>query len=138
MNDFIRFFTILLFCSCTFANEQRVDDISIHYNAFSSNYIPKDVAKNYGITRHKNLGIISLSVLKKEKSVIANIFGNGKNTEGQAKELSFKEIKENGMVSYIATFMFSNTEEITFNLEVQPEKQGELIPIRLKQQLFTH
>ena len=119
------------------ANVQKVGDITIHYNALSSRNIPAEVASQYGITRSGRTGIINIAVQKGDKPVIANIFGHGKNLAGQLKELAFKEIKEENAIYYIATFTFSNGEKLSFDLQVQAEKQGKLLPVSFKQTLYA-
>ncbi len=122
--------------SATFSNEHKVGDVTIHYNAFNSSLISAEVATLYKITRSGQTGIINISVMKNEKPVIANIFGHGKNLAGQLKELAFKEIKEENAIYYVATFIFRSGEDLIFDLQVQPEKSGVLIPLKFKQQLY--
>ncbi len=119
------------------ANQFSIGDVTIHYNAMNSSVIPAEVAAQYGIKRSDRIGLINISVLKNGHPVIANIFGHGKNLIGQLKELAFKEIKEDKAVYYIATFNFSNAEKLSFDLQVQAEKTGSLIPLEFSQQLFS-
>lgn len=128
----------LLFTKLSFANQHSVGDITIHYNALSTANIPAEVASQYGITRSERTGLINISVMKKDTPVIANIFGHGKNLAGQLKELAFKEIKEDKAIYYIATFTFRNSEKLTFDLQIQAEKKGILLPLQFKQQLFAN
>ncbi len=119
------------------ANVHTIGDITIHYNALSSANIPAEVAAAYKIRRSGRTGIINITVMKNNKPIMANIFGNGKNLTGQLKELAFKEIREEQAVYYIATFTFSNAEKLSFDLQVQPERKGKLIPLQFKQQLYV-
>jgi len=118
------------------ANEFNRGDITIYYNALSSASIPAEVAAQYGITRSGRTGLVNISVARSGKAIFANIFGQGQNLTGQLKKLAFKEIKEGDAIYYIAVFNFNNAENLTFDLQVQPEKQGQLIPLKFKQQLF--
>lgn len=131
----------LLFCaalaSASSENQHTVGDVTIHYNAFGSSTIPSEVAAAYGLTRSKRTGLVNISVVKNGQSVTANIFGHGKNLLGQLKELSFKEIIEENSIYYIATFNYSNEEQVMFDLQVQAEKTGQLIPLAFKQQFFV-
>lgn len=119
------------------ANEQTVGDVTIHYNVFNSALISADVAAQYHITRSGQTGVINVSVMKNGKAVVANIFGHGKNLAGQLKALAFKEIKEDKAIYYIATFTFRSDEKLSFDLQVQPEKQGLLLPLKFKQTLYV-
>jgi hypothetical protein len=119
------------------ANEHRVGDITIHYNALSSSLIPAEVAAQYQLTRSGRIGLVNITVMKNDIPVIANIFGHGKNLTGQLKELAFKEIKEESVVYYIATFDYTSGEHLSFDLKIQAEKKGQLIPLQFKQQLYA-
>lgn len=134
---FIVSLSCLLFAPLSQANVHSIGDITIHYNALSSANIPAEVAAAYNIRRSGRTGIINITVMKNDKPVIANVFGNGKNLTGQLKELAFKEIREEQAVYYIATFTFSNSEKLSFDLQIQPERKGKLIPIKFKKELFV-
>ena len=47
---------------------QTFGDYTIYYSAFTSDTLQPAVAKTYGITRSKNLGLLSVSVVKKSLS----------------------------------------------------------------------
>ncbi|TQV85359.1 DUF4426 domain-containing protein [Aliikangiella coralliicola] len=128
---------IAAFSFTTSANEHTVGDVTVNYNALSAAMIPAEVASQYGITRSGRTGIVNIAVSKSGEPVIANIFGHGKNLAGQLKELAFKEIKEEKAIYYIATFTFRDGEKLIFDLQVQAEKKGILIPVKFKQQLYT-
>lgn len=134
-NQFL-LFLLTIFPSTLIANEHKVGDVSIHYSAFTSSLLSAETAKKYNIKRSGKTGILNISVIKNNQSVFANIFGHAKNILGQLKELAFKEIKQGNAIYYIAEFSFNNAEEIIFDLNIQPEKTGNLIPLKFKQQLF--
>ncbi len=125
------------------AEQHTVGDFTVHYSLINSSFLQPEVATQYGIKRSKNIGMLNISVIKKSDSemgtpVISNVFGSGKSLSGQFKELAFKEIKEENAIYYIATFAIGNGERLSFDLKVQPEKQGKLIPIKFKQQVYTN
>ena len=143
-----RFFPLAsFFLLVSFANAEQhtVDDYTIHYNLLNSSFIEAKTATQYGIKRSKNIGLLNISVIKKSdtdpaastgKAVISNIFGHGASLAGQVKSLAFREIKEGDAIYYIATFPINNAERLSFDLQVQPEKVGKLIPIKFKKQVF--
>ncbi|MGX5172921.1 DUF4426 domain-containing protein [Aliikangiella sp. IMCC44653] len=118
------------------ANEFKINDVTIYYSAVNTSLIPPSVAAQYGIKRSGRIGLVNIAVKKNDQAVIANIFGHGKNLTGQLKELAFKEIKEDKAIYYIATYTFNNAEKVTFDLQIQPEKNGRLIPLQFKQALY--
>ncbi len=133
---------LFLFSNQLLANEHSVGEYTVHYNLLNSSFIQPKVATQYGIKRSKNIGLLNISVIKKSNTaegtaVISNIFGHGASLAGQVKELAFKEIKESNAIYYIATFPISDRERLSFNLQVQPEKVGKLIPIKFKKQVFV-
>lgn len=124
------------------ANEHTVGEFTVHYSLVNSSMLEPKVATQYGIKRSKNIALLNISIIKKSDEemgtpVIANVFGNGKNLIGQLKELAFKEVKEENAIYYLATFAIRHGERLSFDLQVQPEKQGKLIPIKFKQEVFA-
>ncbi len=133
---------LLLFSSQLPANEHTVDQYTIHYNLLNSSFIEPKIATQYGIKRSKNIGMLNISVMKKSDdgtntAVISNIFGHGASLAGQVKSLAFKEIKEADAIYYIATFSINDREHLSFDLQIQPEKVGKLIPLKFKKQVFV-
>ena len=125
------------------AEQHTVGEFTVHYSLINSSFLEPEVATQYGIKRITNIAMLNISVIKKSDSemgtpVISNVFGNGKSLSGQFKELAFREIKEENAIYYIATFAIGNGERLSFDLKVQPEKQGKLIPIKFKQQVYTN
>jgi len=139
----LNLFSILfLFSSHLVANEQTVGEYTVHYNLLNTSFIEPNIATQYGIKRSKSIGMLNISVLKKsdngeETAVISNIFGHGASLAGQVKSLSFKEVKEADAIYYIATFSINDGERLSFDLQVQPEKVGKLIPLKFKKQVFV-
>lgn len=123
--------------SPVYANQHSVGDVTIHYNALNTASIPAEVASKYNISRGARTGMVNITVMKNNQPVIANIFGHGRNLASQLKELAFKEIKEEDAIYYIATFTFNDQETVIFDLQIRPEKQGILIPLQFKQQMYT-
>ena len=123
------------------AEQHTVGEFTVHYNLLNSSFIEPKIATQYGIKRSKNIALLNISVIKKSDNpegtaVISNIGGHGASLAGQLKELAFKEIKEGSAIYYIATFPINNGERLSFDLYVQPLKQGKLIPIKFKKQVF--
>ena len=133
---------LFLFSGQPIANEHTVGEYTVHYNLLNSSLIQPKIATQYGIKRSKNIGMLNISVMKKSEdgkdaAVISNIFGHGASLAGQVKSLAFKEIREADAIYYIATFAISDQERLSFDLQVQPEKTGKLIPLKFKKQVFV-
>lgn len=154
-SKFLALFTILaLFSNALLANEQQVGEYTVHYNLFNSSMITPEVATQYKLKRSKNIALLNISVVKnptdsepdlssesstapnKVIGVISNVFGQGQSLSGQHKGLAFREIREETAVYYIAAIPVFHGERLSFDIQVQPEKKGKLIPISFKQQVF--
>jgi hypothetical protein len=147
---FHRLFNSLLFLSLlgfgTFAvaeNSQQFGDYVVHYNAFRSDTLSPEIAKQYNLTRRNNRVIVNIAVLKKVmnttgKPVAATVVGHASNLTGQLKELNFREIKEDTAIYYLADTQVSDGEYLKFEIKITPE--GETGPARLEFQkrFFTY
>jgi len=71
-----------------------------------------------------------------DEAVIANVFGHATNLIGQLKKLAFKEVKEDNAIYYLATFPINNAETLKFDLQIQPNKAGKLLPLSFRTQVF--
>ncbi|MDQ7049587.1 MAG: DUF4426 domain-containing protein [Enterobacterales bacterium] len=134
---------ILFFASFSlFAEEHTVGEFTVHYNLLNSSLIEPEIATQYGIKRSKNIALLNVSIIQKSDkpegtAVIANIFGHGASLAGQVKELAFKEVKEGTAIYYLATFPINNGERLSFDLQIQPNKQGKLIPLKFKRKVYV-
>lgn len=116
----------VLFAGSVAAEQMKVfGDYEVHYNALNSSSLTPEVAKQYGLTRGGNQGLVNIAVRKRDgKDGIpagAIVSGNVRNLLSQKNELKFKEIKEGSAIYYIATFRFDDKDTLTFDLTVQPE-----------------
>lgn len=141
----ISFLFIYIPSQSILAGEFVIDDLTVHYSLINSSFIEPKIATQYSLIRSKNRALLNISVVQKAenttdetvKGLTANIFGTAVTLAGQLKELAFKEVKEQNAIYYIATFPINNGERLTFDLKVQPNKEGKLIPIKFKQQVFV-
>lgn len=123
------------------AQQHTVGDYTVHYNLLNSSFIEPKLATQYRLKRSRNIALLNISVIKKSDTpegtpVISNIFGHATSLSGQFKELAFKEVKAGDAIYYLATFPINNGERLNFDLKVQPNKQGKLIPIKFKKQVY--
>lgn len=116
----------------------EIDGLSIHYSAFTSAFLQPNVAKNYGITRSRFRGVLTISVLKEEEgSQHAFITGKAINLSSQEKALVFKEVKEANSVYYIATFPYTDKEHLRFEVDVTPENENRTHSLSFKQVFYV-
>lgn len=139
---------LMLALSCLAqANEQGEQkqvfgDYEVHYIGLNSTFLSPETAKAYGITRSKALGFISISVLKHVDgeplpvALTAEVDGALRNLIGQAKELSFKEVKESQAVYYLTTFRFDDGDMYHVDLQVSPQDSTNTFNVKFTQKFY--
>jgi len=122
------------------ASEKSFGPYTIHYNAFSSDFLSPPVAKSYGITRSKNRAILNVTITKKGDAgqripIEANITSNAFNVYQQAKPLTMRKIEEKDAIYYIAEFPVANEETINFKIDAQ-DSTSPIGSVSFQQQFF--
>lgn len=124
-------------------NSKIENGYEVHYNAFSTDFLTKEVSKQYQIGRSKTRGMLNIAVQKLQEGklgtpVEANITLKAQNLYGQSKEVKLRIISENdGAIYYIGTFTVSSRETIIFKAEVTPAGSNKSIAIKFDQEFFT-
>ena len=125
-------FSLLVFQPSAYGEQKKVyqgrgdiDTIEVHYMVLNSTEIPKDIAKHYDLKRSSRLAFINISVLQMRdpefgSPIQASIEGVYRNLLDQRHELSFKEVKEQSAIYYLAQFPFDDQEMYRFNLNITP------------------
>ncbi|MDT8283213.1 MAG: DUF4426 domain-containing protein [Gammaproteobacteria bacterium] len=124
-------------------NSQEFGDYVIHYNAFRSDTISPEVAKQYGLARANNRVLINIAVLKKVMDTTgtptaAAVTGSASNLTGQFKQLEFKTIKEGTAIYYLAETKISDGEFLKFDIKVIPEGESRAARLRFDKRFFTY
>ena len=124
-------------------NSKEFGDYVIHYNAFRSDTISPDVAKQYGLTRASNRILINIAVLKKVlnttgKPTSSKVTGHASNLTGQLKNLEFKEITEGNAIYYLASTKISDGEFLKFDIKIMPDGETRAARLRFDKRFFTY
>lgn len=137
-------FVLMMTCGGLLQAEQVViqDNHELHYNTFPSTFLSKEIANTYQITRSKNRGILSISVLdksdKEPKAVEADITIEAKNLVHQSKEIKLIKIKEqNDAIYYLGTFALNNEENVNFSIEAKPKGSDTVFMVKFTREFFT-
>ncbi len=137
-------FTLLLASLNSYAeNSKEFGDYVIHYNAFRSDILSPDVAKQYGLTRANNRVLINIAILKKVlhttgKPTAAKVTGHASNLTGQLKNIEFKEITSGTAIYYLAETKISDGEFLRFDLKIIPEGETRAARLRFNKRFFTY
>jgi hypothetical protein len=106
--------------------EQTLGDLTVHYSAISTQHLLPDMAKHYGITRSAARGLVNVAIERasgdaKTTPVRATLTGKAISLGGDTMPLAFRELVEDGTVSYIGEFPLSAPDTYTFAITITPE-----------------
>lgn len=137
-------YPLLILFALPLRAEQAKDlgDYVVHYIAFTTDTLPPEVARNYGITRSRSRGMINITVLKKGagiagKPVPATVEVSAVNMSNQYRNVPVREIRDGEAIYYIGEFSVSNEDALDFHIQVHPEKKENSYEIRYRQEFFT-
>jgi len=124
-------------------NSKEFGDYVIHYNAFRSDTISPEVAKQHNLPRANNRVLINISILKKVlnttgKPTNSKVTGHASNLTGQLKQLEFKEITEGNAIYYLAETKISDGEFLKFDIKIIPEGEKRPARLRFDKRFFTY
>jgi len=113
-------------------------DYEVHYIGLTSTDLSPQVAKQYGIKRSRNMGYLSVSVLKKGRTnaVDAQVSGQMVNLLGQYKTLDFTRIQEGRAIYFISTFKFDEEEIYSFDIDLMAMKPKKELNLKFKQKFY--
>lgn len=135
-------FTNIAAASSTGEQKQVFGEYEVHYIGLTSSFISPDVAAAYGIERSRSVGYLSISILHNPKGanmptpVAGKVTGTIKNLVGQARNLTFKEVREQDSVYYISTFKFDDEDMYTVELKATPENQKRTFDVKFSQRFY--
>jgi hypothetical protein len=106
--------------------EQTFGDMTVHYSALSTTRLLPAMAKSYGITQSSRRGLVNVAIERKAADgkttpVHAAVSGNAASLGGDTAPLKFRELIEDGTVSYISEFPLSAPDTYTFTITIAPE-----------------
>jgi hypothetical protein len=112
----------------------------IHYNVLSTDLLDPQVAKEYGIKRSKNRGMLNVTVVRKDSTtgtaVPATVSASATNLNGQLRNINVRKVEEQQAIYYIGEFAISDGETLDFTITVKPEGGDERV-IEFRQAFFT-
>ena len=114
--------------------QKEFGDITVHYNTFTSSFLPAETAQKVGVVRSKEKGLINVTVIKGVSPVAAQVTGTVKDLGGKSEILTFKQIEEKSGISYLAPYSVTQREYKTFTINV--ETGGKAHGFQFNQELF--
>lgn len=115
---FLMFFSLCLALPALAERKYSFDDVDVHYSAFNSSFLQPQIAAATGLVRSDKQGVLNIAVLKAGKPVTATVSGQVRNLAGQIANLSFRQVREDLAVYYLAQFPVG-AETLSFTINVQ-------------------
>jgi hypothetical protein len=118
-------------------------DYVVHFNAFNTDQLTAEIARQYDIVRSSNRAMLNVSILRKEQGtsgvpVSGSVAASAVNLTGQLKELTLREIREEAAVYYIAEFAVANQETLIFTIDVTPLNEPSRFSVRYMKQFYVN
>lgn len=113
---------------------QKFGSLEVHYNALTTNELQPEVARAYKIERSKTRGMVTMSVLQKNKMgvlapVPAKLTVYATNLTQQLSNIEMRKIQEGHAIYYLGDFRVTapDTLRFTATIEVQGEPKHEMV-----------
>ena len=121
------------------ASDVDIGEHIVHFGAQSTDQLPPDVARAYGIVRSKNRVMLTVSVIKEGTTVAvpADITVRAVNLAGQLKNVTMRKIQEQEAIYYIGETAVANHETLVFNISITPEGKTEASDVRFTREFYT-
>jgi hypothetical protein len=122
------------------ASSADIGDHIVHFSAQSTDQLPTEVARAYGIVRSKNRAMLNVTVLKEgtTSAVTADINVRTVNLAGQLKNVTMRKIQEQDAIYYIGETGIANLETLIFTITVTPEGTAEASEVRFTREFYTN
>ncbi len=122
------------------ASDVDIGDHVVHFSAQSTDQLPPEVARTYGIVRSQNRAMLNVSVLKEgtTTAVTADITVRTVNLAGQLKNVTMRKIQEQEAIYYIGETGIANRETLIFNISITPEGVTEASDVSFTREFYTN
>jgi len=122
------------------ASDADIGDHVVHFSAQSTDQLPPEVARAYGIVRSKNRAMLNVSILKEGTitAVTADITVRTVNLAGQLKNVTMRKIQEGDAIYYIGETGIANRETLIFNISITPEGATETSDVSFTRQFYSN
>jgi hypothetical protein len=122
------------------ASSADIGDHVVHFSAQSTDQLPPEVARAYGIVRSENRAMLTVSVIKEgtTTSVSADVTVRTVNLAGQLKNVTMREIPEQDAIYYVGETGIANRETLIFDISITPEGATEASDVRFTREFYSN
>ena len=112
----------------------------VHFSAQSTDQLPPEVARAYGIVRSQNRAMLNVSILKEgtTTAVTADVSVRTVNLAGQLKNVTMRKIQEGDAIYYIGETGIANRETLIFNISITPEGKTDPSDVSFTREFYTN
>lgn len=125
-----------------FAEQSKIfGPYKVHYSVVNTTFLTPEVAAAYNITRGKKRAMVNIAIREQhpelgDRAKAATVTGRSWDLM-QNQALSFREIREQNAIYYIADVRFINEEFRWFEISVQPDPNKPAHVFKFKQQFYV-
>ncbi len=122
------------------ASDADIGDHVVHFSAQSTDQLPPEVARAYGIVRSKNRAMLNVSIINEGTSsaVTADVAVRAVNLAGQLKNVTMRKIQEGDAIYYIGETGIANRETLIFNISITPEGETGASDVSFTREFYTN
>ena len=118
-------------------------DFVVHYNALSTDQLPPDVARSYGIVRSASRVLLNVVIIRKKEGTTGEpatgkVVARVSNLTGQLKNMSIRKVDEENAIYYIGEVRVADGEVLVFDIDVTPDGMTEPHNVRFQRQFFVN
>ncbi len=132
-------FTFVVLSSFTHAEQyKRLGAWDVHYVLLPTTFLKPEIASSYGVRRAGDLALLNISVLSPDGGAPAPaaVEGSVTNLLGQRQRLSFREVREDAAIYYLATIRHTDREVLRFEVLITPPDEIQQT-LRFQQQVYV-
>ena len=120
MKQFLFVFALMIGMAVSGEQSVELGDYTVHYSVIPSTLIPKETAERHGIVRGKNRALCNITVIDSDgEPYETEITGEFKNLMGQTTKLKFKTVKESEAIYSLASFKYTDGENLKFEITAE-------------------
>jgi len=116
-------------------------DYTVHVNALTTDQLPANVARSYGISRSKSRIMLNVVITQKQNGkdnpITGSVTSMTRNLASQLKNMPMREIIEDAAIYYIGELSVDNAETLIFDIDVTPKGLSSPYLLSYSQKFFT-
>jgi hypothetical protein len=116
-------------------------DYVLYFNAFNTDQLTPEIAREYGIVRSKSRALLNVSIHRKledgrTEAVTGAVSASAINLNGQLMTMTLREIREDTAIYYVGELGITNGEVLIYTIDATPGNDPSRFTVRFKKQFF--